>query len=149
MMFRVNVDKFLEIFCDGACSGNPGPGGWGAVLIWNDAIKVISGYEPKATNNRMELLAAIKALEAITRPVKVKIFTDSKYLKDGITKWIGSWKHNNWKNGKVLNRDLWESLDTLSHRYQVEWNWVKGHNGNKYNEMADKAARKAIIENCD
>jgi ribonuclease HI len=147
-MFRVNVDKFLEIFCDGACSGNPGPGGWGAVLIWNDTIKVISGYEPKTTNNRMELLAAIKALEAITRPVKVKMFTDSKYLQDGITKWINSWKRNNWKNGKVLNRDLWERLDILNHQHQIEWNWVKGHNGNKYNEMADKAARDAITENC-
>ncbi len=138
------MQNFLEIYCDGACSGNPGPGGWGAVLIWGNNIKEISGYEQSSTNNRMELTAAIEALKQVSRPVKIKIYTDSIYVMRGITDWILTWKRNNWNKGKIKNIDLWQKLDDISAKFDIEWNWVKGHNGNKYNEMADQLARKAI-----
>lgn len=141
------MQKFLEVYCDGACSGNPGPGGWGAVLIWGETIKKISGYDEQTTNNRMELTAAIEALKQINRPVKIKVFTDSTYVMKGITEWISTWKRNNWNSGKIKNVDLWKLLDTVNQKFDIEWHWVKGHNGNKYNEIADKLARQAIENN--
>ncbi len=141
------MEKFLEIYCDGACSGNPGPGGWGAVLIWDDKLKKISGFEDNTTNNRMELKAAIESLKAIKRPVKLKLYTDSTYVQKGITEWIYAWKRNMWNKGKVKNVDLWQELDQIAAKFNIEWRWVKGHNGNKYNEMADELARQAIVSN--
>lgn len=138
------MQNVLEIYCDGACQGNPGPGGWGAVLIWGDKIKEISGHDPSTTNNKMELTAAIKALEAVTKPTNIIIFTDSQYVKNGITVWIKSWKKNGWRSGKIKNQELWQRLDELNQKYQVEWRWVKGHSGDKYNEMADRLATAAI-----
>lgn len=137
----------LNIYCDGACSFNPGPGGWGVVLLWGGKEKHLSGFESETTNNRMELTAAIKALEAVKRDVPINIFTDSRYVEQGITKWIIGWKANNWKGNKVLNRDLWERLDTLNQYYKVTWHWVKGHNGDHYNEVADGLATQAIEDN--
>ncbi|NBB71023.1 MAG: ribonuclease HI [Alphaproteobacteria bacterium] len=137
----------VEIHTDGACSGNPGPGGWGAVLRWQDHERELSGGEALTTNNRMELMAAIAALEALKRPSRVVIWTDSGYLKGGITGWIKSWKKNGWKTaGKqpVKNRDLWERLDALCTRHEVEWRWLKGHAGHPLNERADALARAAI-----
>ncbi|AIF80573.1 ribonuclease H [endosymbiont of Acanthamoeba sp. UWC8] len=141
------MQKFLVIYCDGACSGNPGPGGWGAVLIWGDSIKEISGYENTSTNNRMELTAAIEALKQVSRPVKIKIYTDSTYVMRGITDWISTWKRNKWNGGKIKNVDLWQKLDDISQKFIIEWNWVRGHSGDKYNEIADKLARQAIETN--
>lgn len=137
----------IIIYTDGACSGNPGPGGWGAILIWKDTIKEIFGYMPNTTNNQMELTAAIEALKAVKKEVPIKIYTDSEYVKKGITEWIHGWKKSNWKNGKVKNIELWQQLDALSSKFQIEWHWVRGHDGNKYNELADSLARKAIEEN--
>ena len=136
----------LQIYCDGACSGNPGPGGWGAILIWQNKIKKISGFEVDTTNNRMELTAAIMALKAITRNVKIVLHTDSKYLCTGITVWIKKWKQNNWISNKkkVKNVDLWEELDSVSNNLDLTWCWVKGHSGNHYNEEADALAKNAI-----
>jgi len=137
----------VDAFTDGACSGNPGPGGWGAVLRWGGAEKELSGGEAQTTNNRMELMAAIAALEAIRRPVPVRIHTDSQYLKDGITKWIHGWKRNGWRTAgrdPVKNRDLWERLDALTGLVAVEWHWIKGHAGHPENERADALARGAI-----
>ncbi len=137
----------VEIYTDGACRGNPGPGGWGAVLAWNGTERELSGYEPRTTNNRMELMAAIAALEALKRPARVKLHTDSKYLKDGITLWIARWKTNGWKTaGKkpVKNADLWQRLDALIARHEVGWHWVKGHAGTLGNERADRLANRAI-----
>jgi ribonuclease HI len=137
----------VEIHTDGACSGNPGPGGWGAVLRWRGHEKELSGGEAATTNNRMELMAAIAALEALRRPSRVVIWTDSGYLKGGITGWITGWKRNGWRTaGKqpVKNRDLWERLDALCTRHDVEWRWLKGHAGHPLNERADALARAAI-----
>ena len=137
----------IEVHTDGACSGNPGPGGWGAVLRWKGHEKELSGGEAATTNNRMELMAAIAALEALTRPSRVVIWTDSGYLKGGITGWIKGWKKNGWKTaGKqpVKNRDLWERLDALCARHEVQWRWLKGHAGHPLNERADALARAAI-----
>jgi ribonuclease HI len=137
----------VDAFTDGACSGNPGPGGWGAILRWGGHERELSGGEAETTNNRMELMAAIAALEAIRRPVPVRLHTDSQYLRDGITKWIHGWKRNGWKtSGKdpVKNRDLWERLDALASRVDVEWRWIKGHAGHPENERADALARAAI-----
>jgi ribonuclease HI len=135
--------KTLTIYTDGACSGNPGPGGWGAVLIYKDRNKKICGGEAHTTNNRMELTAAIKAIESIKEPCKIDIYTDSTYVKDGITKWIHNWKKKNWKNANrkdVKNRDLWQELDQLLHMHNIGWHWVKGHSGDKYNDLADELA---------
>jgi len=138
---------WVEIFTDGACSGNPGPGGWGAVLRYNGHEKELSGGEPQTTNNRMELLAAITALEALRRPSKVHLHTDSTYLRDGITKWIHAWKRRGWKTADkkpVKNVDLWQLLEAALHRHQVEWHWIRGHSGHPENERADALARQAI-----
>ena len=137
----------VEIHTDGACSGNPGPGGWGAVLRWQGRERELSGGEAETTNNRMELMAAIAALEALKRPSRVVVWTDSGYLKGGITGWIDGWKRNGWKTaGKqpVKNRDLWERLDALCARHAVEWRWLKGHAGHPLNERADALARAAV-----
>ncbi len=139
--------KHVEIFTDGACSGNPGPGGWGAVLRYGQHEKELSGAEARTTNNRMELMAAIAALEALKEPCEVELTTDSVYLRDGITKWIHNWKRNDWKtSGKkpVKNADLWRRLDEAAARHDVTWHWVKGHDGHAENERADALAREAI-----
>lgn len=136
-----------EIFTDGACSGNPGPGGWGALLRWGGREREIFGGEKDTTNNRMELTAVIKALETLTRPVKVRLFTDSKYVMQGITTWIHGWKKNGWKTSAkepVKNVDLWRALDAAVQRHDVEWNWVKGHAGHDGNERADALANKGV-----
>lgn len=132
----------VEIFTDGACSGNPGPGGWGAILRYNGVEKELSGGDSDTTNNRMELMAAIVALETLTRPVNVHLTTDSVYVKDGITKWIHGWKKKNWK--KVKNIDLWQRLDTATQRHTIQWSWVKGHAGHIENERCDQLARDAL-----
>ncbi len=137
----------VHIYTDGACSGNPGPGGWGAVLRYNEHEKKIYGWASETTNNRMELLAAIRALEALKRPCKVIITTDSQYLRQGITDWINNWKRRGWKTaaGKpVKNKDLWVALDKLQNIHDIEWKWVKGHAGHAENELADSLARQAI-----
>ena len=137
----------IEIFTDGACSGNPGPGGWGAILRWNGHEKELSGGERATTNNRMELLAAIRALEALKAPSVVTIHTDSKYVMDGLTKWLPKWKRNGWKTADkkpVKNDDLWRALDDACSRHDVKWRWVKGHDGHEENERADALARAAI-----
>jgi len=137
----------VEIHTDGACSGNPGPGGWGAVLRWRGHERELAGGEGQTTNNRMELMAAIGALEALNRPSRVIIWTDSAYLKGGITSWIDGWKRRGWVNSAkqpVKNRDLWERLDALCRRHEVEWRWLKGHAGHPLNERADALAREAI-----
>lgn len=141
------MSKVVEIFTDGACKGNPGPGGWGAILRWNGIEKELSGGDRHTTNNRMEMMAAIKALEALKRPCTVRITTDSEYLKNGITKWIKSWKRNGWmtsQNTPVKNEELWKRLDAAAARHTVEWRWVKGHNAHNENERADTLARSAI-----
>lgn len=142
-----SAEQRVEIFTDGACSGNPGPGGWGAVLRWRGVEKELSGAEAGTTNNRMELMAAIAALEALKRPSKVDLTSDSTYLRDGITKWIHAWRAKGWKTaGKkpVKNQDLWLRLDEVAKRHDIEWHWVKGHAGHAENERADKLARDAI-----
>ena len=136
-----------EIFTDGACRGNPGPGGWGAILRYGDTEKRLNGCATVTTNNRMELLAAIEALAALTRPSEVQLTTDSKYLQDGITKWVAKWKLNGWKTSNkqvVKNKDLWERLDKLAMIHTVDWHWVKGHSGHRDNELADQLANAAI-----
>ena len=137
----------VDIFTDGACSGNPGPGGWGALLRWNGSEKELSGGEKNTTNNRMELMAAIAALESLTRPMSVRLHTDSQYVKDGITQWIAGWKRNGWKTAArkpVKNEDLWRRLDAAQARHRVTWHWVRGHNGHTENERADLLARNAV-----
>lgn len=142
-----DVASRVVIYTDGACSGNPGPGGWGAILMYGGHRKELSGGEAGTTNNRMELLAAIKALEALTRRVGVEIHTDSSYVKDGITKWINGWKKNGWRTSAkkpVKNEDLWKRLDELQCQYDVQWHWVKGHAGHPENERADELARAGL-----
>jgi len=139
----------IHIYTDGACSGNPGPGGWGALMRWRDHERVLSGSETDTTNNRMELTAAIRALEAVKRPARVVIHTDSTYVKDGITRWIHGWKKNGWKTSAkkpVKNEDLWRQLDAALVSHDVDWRWVKGHAGDPDNERADKLAREAAAE---
>jgi ribonuclease HI len=137
----------VEIFTDGACSGNPGPGGWGAILRYKSAEKELSGGEPLTTNNRMELMAAIIALETLNRPSTVKLSTDSVYVRDGITKWLPNWKRNGWKTAAkkpVKNDDLWQRLDIAQAPHSIEWIWIKGHAGHVENERCDELARAAI-----
>ncbi len=139
----------VVIYTDGACSGNPGPGGWGVVLRWKDTEKELYGGDPLTTNNRMELMAAIRALEALQRPATVSLHTDSKYLLDGITKWIGGWQRNGWLTAAkkpVKNDDLWRRLVEAMSRHDVSWVWVKGHAGEEGNERADALARRGIQE---
>ena len=138
--------KKVIIFSDGACSGNPGPGGWAAIMKYGNIEKEIFGAENGTTNNRMEMLAAIKALESLKEECYVDLYTDSVYLKDGITKWIHSWKINNWKSSSkkpVKNVDLWEKLDMLANKHKITWHWIKGHSDNEYNNRVDVLAVKA------
>ena len=137
----------VVIFTDGACQGNPGPGGWAALLKFRDVEKEISGSERWTTNNRMELMAAIAALETLKRPCSVTVTTDSQYVKNGITKWIHAWKKKGWrtsKNGNVKNVDLWKRLDAAVSKHSVQWEWVYGHSGHRENEIVDRLAREAI-----
>ncbi len=134
------------IYTDGSCSGNPGPGGWAAVIIEGKQERSLSGHEENTTNNRMELLAAINGLDAIDPKISVLLYTDSKYVMQGITEWIKGWKRNNWRtsnNKPVKNIDLWQSLDKITINRDVEWKWVKGHSGNKYNDLVDSLAVEA------
>lgn len=142
-----DIQTLVEIFSDGACSGNPGPGGWGTILRAGGQTKELSGFAPQTTNNRMEMLGAIAGLEALKRPCRVRLTTDSQYLVKGMTEWIYGWQKKGWKNSKkeeVLNRDLWERLLELSRKHQVEWTWVRGHAGHPENERCDELARAAI-----
>jgi ribonuclease HI len=139
----------VVIHTDGACSGNPGPGGWGAILQWGNHKKELKGGEPNTTNNRMELTAAIMALEALKRACTVDIHTDSEYLRQGITGWIHKWKRNGWKTADhrpVKNVDLWQRLEAVLSHHKVRWHWVRGHAGHNLNERADELARAAIAE---
>lgn len=142
------TNKHVTIYTDGACSGNPGPGGWGALLEFAGVEKELSGGEAETTNNRMELMAAIESLAALKKPCNVQLFTDSKYVMDGINSWIHGWKRNGWKTADkkpVKNADLWQRLDDENRRHKVQWNWVRGHNGDARNERVDEIARKAIV----
>ncbi len=137
----------VAIYTDGACSGNPGPGGWGVLLIFNGTEKELSGGEAETTNNRMELTAAIEALKALKRPCDVELYTDSKYVRDGITSWIINWKKKGWKNAAkkpVANADLWRVLDAKTERHEIEWHWVRGHSGHPENERADALANQGM-----
>lgn len=141
--------KHIEIFTDGACRGNPGPGGWGAILRFGVHEKELRGSEAETTNNRMELMAAIAALSALTEPCSVALTTDSQYLRQGVTQWLAGWKRNGWKTASkqpVKNQDLWQQIDSLSQRHQIEWLWVKGHSGHDENERCDQLANLAIDE---
>jgi ribonuclease HI len=139
----------VEIYTDGACRGNPGPGGWAALLIFGDAEREIFGGEPATTNNRMELTAVIRALEALKRPVRAHIYTDSQYVRKGVLEWLANWKARGWKTADkkpVKNQDLWQELDALTQRHDLDWHWVKGHSGNAGNERVDALANRAIDE---
>ncbi len=145
----MNADEanIVDIYTDGACSGNPGPGGWGVLLLWRNDERELFGGEPGTTNNRMELMAAIQALESLKRPVKARLHTDSTYVKDGITQWIHNWKKKGWKTANrkpVKNKDLWQRLDEAIASHDVEWHWIKGHSGHPENERADELARQGI-----
>ncbi|MBR1604523.1 MAG: ribonuclease HI [Alphaproteobacteria bacterium] len=139
----------VEIFTDGACSGNPGPGGWGAILRWKGQEKELSGGETQTTNNRMELTAVIESLKALKVSCVISLYTDSKYVMDGVNQWLPNWKKNNWhtanKKTEVKNIDLWQQLDDLLPKHEILWNWVKGHNGHPENERVDKLARDQAI----
>src|SRR5271169_229465 len=146
-MSEAAPDDVVDIFTDGACSGNPGPGGWGAILRYRGHEREFSGFEPGTTNNRMELMAAISALEALTRSCRVRLHTDSRYVRDGITTWIHDWKRRNWRTADkkpVKNVDLWQRLSAALEPHQVEFLWVRGHAGHPENERADALARAAI-----
>lgn len=140
----------VEIFTDGACSGNPGIGGWGAILRYKDTQKELSGGEVATTNNRMELTAVIEALKALKRPCNISLYTDSKYVMNGITEWLENWKKNNWrtsnKKSDVKNIDLWQKLDELCLEHEIRWIWVKGHNGHPENERCDFLARAQVAK---
>jgi ribonuclease HI len=137
----------VTIYTDGACKGNPGPGGWGALLIYNDKEKEICGGEKDTTNNRMEIMAAIQALASLTKEAKVDLYTDSNYVRQGMTTWIFNWKKNGWKNANrkpVKNADLWKELDRLTQKHDVHWHWVKAHAGHPENERADALANRGV-----
>ncbi len=143
------MSEVVEIFTDGACKGNPGPGGWGALLRFKGQDKTLHGGEEKTTNNRMELMGAIMALETLTRPCHVRLTTDSKYVIQGITEWMDGWKKRGWKNAAkkpVKNEDLWRRLDSATQGHQIEWAWVRGHTGHVENELADDLANKGVEE---
>lgn len=142
-------NQIITIYTDGACKGNPGPGGWGALLCYGKHEKALCGGEHNTTNNRMELTAAIKALQQLKRPCQVELWTDSTYVKKGISEWIFAWKKNHWKTAAkkpVVNKDLWLQLDALAQQHQVSWHWVKGHAGHPGNEIADQLANQGIEE---
>lgn len=139
--------KKIEIFTDGACSGNPGPGGWGVLLRYNNHEKKLKGGERETTNNRMELTAAIKAIQAVKQTCTIELTTDSQYVRKGITEWIAKWKRNDWKNSSkktVKNLDLWQQLDQEVQSHKINWHWVKGHSGHRENEIVDELAREGI-----
>jgi len=139
------MSEKIQIYTDGACLGNPGKGGWGAILIYKEHQKKIFGGEKETTNNRMEIQAVIEALKALKKPSKIDLYTDSTYGKDGITKWISGWKKNGWRTANrtpVKNSDLWQILESETIKHQIEWIWVKGHSGNHFNEIVDKLARE-------
>ena len=139
----------VEIYTDGACSGNPGPGGWGVLMRYGGHEKTLSGGEAQTTNNRMELMAAIRALEALTRPSTVKLVTDSRYVLDGMTQWLPGWKKRGWRTADrkpVKNMDLWQRLEDCASTHQIEWQWVRGHSGHAENEQVDALARQAVEE---
>lgn len=150
MEHTLSQKNIVEIFTDGACSGNPGPGGWGVILRTETGEeKELSGGDLTTTNNRMELMAAIKGLEFLKKPVAVKLYTDSQYLQNGMKLWLSKWKQNGWKTAgrdDVKNVDLWQALDVLASQYEIEWHWVKGHAGHPENERADMLARNAIVQ---
>ena len=137
------------MYTDGACRGNPGPGGWGVYLSYQGSKKTLKGFEPETTNNRMELMAAIKGLSALKKACKIELYTDSKYVMQGINDWIVNWKKNNWKTAArkpVKNVDLWQKLDAETNQHSIDWHWVKGHSGDEGNEKADQLANQAIDE---
>ncbi|KIL99167.1 Ribonuclease HI [Paramagnetospirillum magnetotacticum MS-1] len=139
----------VEIYTDGACSGNPGPGGWGAILRFKGIEKELKGGEPQTTNNRMEMMAVLSALNALTRPCAIDLYTDSEYVKKGMTEWLRGWKARGWKTADkkpVKNDDLWKALDEAAARHKVSWHWVKGHAGHPENERADALAREGIAD---
>jgi ribonuclease HI len=141
------VEKPVDIYTDGACRGNPGPGGWAALLLFGEHERELSGAEAATTNNRMELTAVIRALEALKRPVQGRLYTDSQYVRKGILEWLPNWKARGWKTADkkpVKNQDLWETLDVLARTHDLEWHWVKGHSGNEGNERVDALANRAI-----
>ncbi len=143
--------KPVRIYTDGACKGNPGPGGWGAILQYGETQKELKGCEANTTNNIMELTAVIRALDALKEPCEVDVTTDSSYVKNGISKWIHNWKCNGWKTAAkkpVKNKDLWQQLDAAVQRHHITWHWVKGHSGHPENERADELANEAIISRC-
>lgn len=143
----MKTENSVKIYTDGACKGNPGPGGWGALLRYGDVEKQLFGGEKNTTNNRMELMAAIEALAALTKPCVVDLTTDSQYVRKGITEWMRNWKRNGWKTAArqpVKNADLWQRLDTEVARHEVKWHWVKGHSGHPENELADELANKGV-----
>ena len=143
------MSKIIEIYTDGACKGNPGVGGWGAWLKYNEQEKSLFGGEENTTNNRMEMTAVIRALEALKRPSVVKLYTDSVYVQKGMMEWMAGWKAKNWRTANkkpVKNDDLWKQLDTLSNQHQIEWVWVKGHAGNEGNERADQLANAGVAQ---
>ncbi len=139
----------MAVFTDGACRGNPGPGGWGAILRFNEHEKELYGAERETTNNRMELMAAIQALEALKRSCEIAVTTDSEYVRKGITEWLANWKRRGWKTADkkpVKNQDLWQRLEVATHRHKIHWHWIKGHSGHEENERADALANRAIDE---
>ncbi|WP_341808530.1 ribonuclease HI [Wolbachia endosymbiont (group E) of Neria commutata] len=141
--------KEVTIYTDGACSGNPGAGGWAAILLFQDNRKDVYGREENTTNNKMELTAVINGLKALKTSCNISLYTDSLYIKNGITEWINKWKINGWKTSNkkpVKNMELWEELDSVTSQHKIDWKWVKAHNGDRYNEEADNLARKAIID---
>jgi ribonuclease HI len=140
-------DETIDIYTDGACSGNPGPGGWGAILRYNGTEKELFGGEAATTNNRMEMMAVIEALRALKRPLAVRVHTDSQYVQKGISEWIHGWKKRGWKTADkkpVKNEDLWRTLDALAAQHRIEWHWVRGHAGHAENERADELARRGV-----
>jgi ribonuclease HI len=146
---KETINQVVEIYTDGACKGNPGPGGWGVWMLYNGKEKTLYGGESLTTNNRMELTAVIRALEALKRPCSIKLYTDSSYVQKGITEWIVGWKVRNWRTADkkpVKNDDLWKALDVLANQHSIEWIWVRGHDGNDGNERADYIANQGVAE---